>query len=127
MDQLKQIARLAESVLKPWLNQMETIDPAILVIILILLIIFASASRSLLVFLESTLLALVGFLILLIPSSAITLIGIGAGLSSLLLTCIGIRSRAIERQQFDKLNDVVRQLGAAEARHLLRSLNSQSR
>jgi ABC-type multidrug transport system fused ATPase/permease subunit len=124
MDHLKQIAGLAESLLKPRLDQVGTIDPGILVIILLLIVIVALASRSLLIFLESVFLALVGFLILLLPSYATTLIGIGAGLGSLLITFVGIRSRAIERQKYNKLSHVVRQLELAEQRHFLRSLNS---
>ena len=127
MDRLQQIAGLAESTLKPWADQVGTIDPGILVIILLLIVIVALASRSLLIFLESFLLALVGFLILLLPNYATTLIGIGAGLSSLLITFVGIRSRAIESRKYDKLSRVVRELELAEERRFLRSLNSQSR
>jgi hypothetical protein len=78
----------------------------------------------LLIFLESFLLAFVGFLILLLPSYATTLIGIGAGLGSLLITFVGICSCAIERQKYNELSQVVRQLELAEQRHCLRSLNS---
>jgi ABC-type multidrug transport system fused ATPase/permease subunit len=127
MDQLRQIAGLAESILAPRLDQVRTIDPGILVIILIKIAIVALASRSLLIFLESTLLALIGFLILLLPSYATTLIGIGAKLSSLLITFVGIRAHAIERRKYNKLSRVVRQLELAEERRFLRSLNSQSR
>jgi hypothetical protein len=127
MDKLKQITGLAESILKPWADQVGTLDPGIFVIILIMIVIVALASRSLLIFLEATLLALVGILILLLPSSATTLIAIGAGLGSLLITFYGIRSRAIERQTVDKLSHVVRQLDSDKEYHFLRSLNSQSR
>jgi hypothetical protein len=127
MDKLMQIAGLAESVVKPWVDQVGMINPGILVIIFMMIIIVASASKSVLIFLEATLLALVGVLILLLPSSAAALIGIGAGLGSLLVTFVGIRTRAIERQTFDELSHVVRQLRSAEERHFLRSLNSETR
>jgi hypothetical protein len=58
----------------------------------------AAEAVDLLIFLESALLALVGFIILLMPSFATTIIGIGAGLGGLLITFVGIRSRAIERE-----------------------------
>jgi hypothetical protein len=127
MDQLRQIAGLTESIVKPRLDQVGTIDPGILVIILIIIVIIALASRSVLIFLESALLASIGFMILLLPSYAATLIGIGAGLGSLLITFVGIRSRAIERRKYNKLSHVVRQLGLADERQFLRSLYSQSR
>jgi hypothetical protein len=127
MEQLKQTAPLVESLLKPWSDQVGTINPGILVIIFIMIVIVALASRSLLIFLESTLLALVGLLILLLPSSATTIIGIGAGLGSLLVTFVGIRSRAIEREKCDKLSHVVRQFELAEERYFVRSLKSKSR
>jgi hypothetical protein len=127
MDRLQQIAGLAESTLKPWADQVGTIDSGLFVVMLITIVIVALASRTLLIFLEATLLALVGFLVLLLPSSATTLIAIGAGLGSLLITFSGIRSRAIERQLSDKLSHVVRQLDSTKEYHFLRSLNSQSR
>ena len=78
MDRLQQIAGLAESTLKPWADQVGTIDSGLFVVMLITIVIVALASRTLLIFLEATLLALVGFLVLLLPSSATTLIAIGA-------------------------------------------------
>jgi hypothetical protein len=130
MDQSKQIAAFAELILMRLADQVGTIDPATFVTILIILVGFATASRRLLFFLGGTLVALVGFFVLLVPNSAAMVIAIGAGLGSLLITFAGIRSRrreAIECQKFDKLSHIVGQLQSAEERDFLQSLNSQSR
>jgi hypothetical protein len=129
MDQSKQIAAFAEGILMRLADQVGTIDPATFVTILIILVGFATASRRLLFFLGGTLVALVGFLVLLVPNYAAMVIAIGAALGSLLITFAGIRSRrreAIERQKFDKLSHVVGQLQTAEERNFLQSLKSQS-
>jgi hypothetical protein len=130
MDPLKQIASFAESISLRLADQAGMIDPRIFVAILIILVLFATTSRRLLSFLGATLLALVGFLILIAPSSATTLIALSAGLGSLLITFAGIRSRRFEArasQNFDKLNHALKNLESARERRLLASLNSQAR
>jgi len=130
VDASKQITALAEVTLMRLADHVGTIDPGTFVTILIILVVFATASRRLLFFLGGALLALVGFLALLVPNSATIVIALGAGLGSLLITFAGIRSRrreAIERQRFDKLSRVVEQLQLVEKRQFLQSLNSQSR
>jgi hypothetical protein len=127
---MNQIAEFAESTLVRLADQVGTIEPRILAAISIILVVFAATSRRLLIFLGATLLALVGFLVLLVPSSAATLIAISAGLGSLLITIAGMRCRqrrAVERHNFDKLSHAVRQLELAEGRRFVQSLNSQSR
>jgi hypothetical protein len=130
MDPLKQIASFAESISLRLADQAGTIDPRIFVTILIILVLFATVSRSLLNFLGATLLALVGFLILIAPASATTLIAISAGLGSLLITLAGIRSRrfeAIASQRFDGLSHALKKLELVQERQFLGALNSQSR
>jgi hypothetical protein len=130
MDPSKQINGLAESILMRLADQVAGIDTPMLVATLIILVVFATASRRVLIFLEATLVALVGFLVVLAPNSATIVIAIGAGLGSVLITFAGIRSRkrdAFERQKLDKLIHDVQQLQWAEESHFLRSLNSQSR
>jgi hypothetical protein len=130
MDQSKQIADFTELILMRLVHQVETIDLATFVIILIILVGFAAASRRLLFFIGGTLVALVGFLLLLVPNSAAMVLAIGAGLGSLLIAFAGIRSRrreAVECQKFDELSHIVRQLQSAQEREFLQSLNSQSR
>jgi energy-coupling factor transporter transmembrane protein EcfT len=130
MTLLDDIAGFAEAILMLLVDQVKTVDPAIFAAIFILLIVFAAFSRRLPVFLGAGLLALIGFLILLIPSSAPTLIAIGAGCGSLLITFAGIRSRrrqAMERENLNKLTHSIRGLEMDIGRHLSWSITARSR
>jgi hypothetical protein len=127
---LKQITGFAEGGLAHPLEQVGTIDPRIIATIFIVLIVFAAVSRRLLIFLAATLSASVGCMILLVPSSATSIVAIGASLGSLLITVAGMRSRRREmneRQNFDRLSGSVQQLELAEQRRLLRSLATSPR
>jgi hypothetical protein len=79
MDPFKQITEFVELTLVRLADQAVIVDPRIFAATLIILVAFAAASRRLLNFLGSALLALVGFLILIAPDSATTLIPIAAG------------------------------------------------
>ena len=86
-------------------------------------------SRRTLIFLGATLLAIITFFILLVPSSAPILIAIGAGFGSLLMTVAGMRFRrrqVVMRQELDILTESVRKLESAGERQLLQSINAKS-
>ena len=111
------------------IGQAQTIDPRILGLVFIFLVVFTAASRQILIFLGATLLAIIAFLILLVPSSAPILIAIGAGFGSLLMTVAGMRFRrrqVVMRQELDILIESVRKLELAEERQLLQSINAKS-
>ena len=96
MDLLKEMAGFAEETVTRLIGQAQTIDPRILGLVFIFLVVFAAASRRILIFLVATLLAIIAFLILLVPSSAPILIAIGAGFGSLLMTVAGMRLRQVK-------------------------------
>jgi hypothetical protein len=93
MDLLKEIGGFAEATVTRLIGQAQTIDPRILGLVFIFLVVFAAASRRILIFFGASLLAIVAFLIPLVPSSAPILIAIGAGFGSLLITIAGMRFR----------------------------------
>jgi hypothetical protein len=129
MDLLKEMAGVAEATVTRLIGQAQTIDPRILGLVFIFLVVFAAASRRILIFFGATLLAIIAFLILLVPSSAPILIAIGAGFGSLLITVAGMRFRqrqVMMRQELDILIEMVRKLESTEERRLIRSINAQS-
>ena len=129
MNLLKEMAGFAEETVTRLIGQAQTIDPRILGLVFIFLVVFAAASRRILIFLGATLLAIIAFLMLLVPSSAPILIAIGAGFGSLLMTVAGMRLRqrqVMMRQELDILIESVRKLESAEERQLLQSINAKS-
>jgi hypothetical protein len=126
---LKEMAGFAEATVTRLIGQAQTIDPRILGLVFIFLVVFAAASRRILIFLGATLLAIIAFIILLVPSSAPILIAIGAGVGSLLITVAGMRFRqrqVMMRQELDILIESVRKLESLEERRLLQSIHAQS-
>jgi type II secretory pathway component PulM len=81
MDLLKEMAAFAEATVTRLIGQAQTIDPRILGLVFIFLVVFAAASRGILIFLGATLLAIIAFLILLVPSSAPILMLLAQGLA----------------------------------------------
>ena len=130
MDPLKQFTNFAALFVTHFAEQSATIDPNMLALAAGVLILFAILARRLLVVLSATLLAAIGYLLLIAPSAATPTIALGAWLGSLLVAFGGMRARrreTIQKQDFGKLSETVQNLEIAAQRHLLRSINLPSR
>lgn len=130
MDQLEKLASFAKLSVAGLADQATLIDPAVFAMVFGILFLFAVASRSWSIIVGSTLLAAIGYFLLVAPNSATPLLAMGGWLGSLLISYGGIQTRRREKTQrhdFEKLSEAVRNLEAVSGRRLLQSLNLPSR
>jgi energy-coupling factor transporter transmembrane protein EcfT len=129
MEHLNPIAAIMGAYIEQVVAVSATIPPAILVLILIGLVVVGVLSGSVMTALIATVLALLGFSVLLVPTSATSLLGVGAGLAALLVSIAGASQRRrwkLVRQELAELKAQVGGLEALETRRFMADLKSGS-
>ena len=129
MENLHSVAAVMGLYIEQVAAMSTAIPPATLVLILIGVVVVGILSGSVTTALIATVLATLGFSVLLVPSAATSLLGVGSSLVALLVSLAGASQRRrwkSIRQELAELKAQVAGLDALETRRFMTDLKSSS-